>query len=91
MPGVHALGQVAAFDTASTIPADRWKYALNSVLPDDIKVVASQEARPDFHPRFDAVSKMYRYQIYRGETGVALSSLCLLFSEPLNFDHMQEG
>ena len=89
---VHALGQVAAFDTASTIPAERWKNAINSVLPDDIKVVASQEARPDFHPRFDAVSKMYRYQIYRGETGVAFyRHYAYCFSEPLNFDHMQEA
>lgn len=67
--GVHALGQVAAFDTVATIPAERWQYALNSVLPDDIKIVQSEESQPNFHPRFDAISKTYSYKIYCHSAG----------------------
>jgi tRNA pseudouridine38-40 synthase len=90
--GVHALGQVAAFNTTATIPADRWQYALNSVLPDDIKIVKSEVAEPSFHPRFDAVSKLYRYQIYRAQAGATFyrhHAYC--YSDPLNLDQMQEA
>lgn len=67
--GVHALGQVAAFDTNSSIPPEKWRFALNSFLPPDIIIVHSEEARPDFHPRFHAVKKRYRYLIYRQREG----------------------
>lgn len=62
--GVHALGQVAHFDTASRIPGDKFSFALNTVLPEDIRVSASRETRPDFHARFDAKGKLYRYLIH---------------------------
>jgi tRNA pseudouridine38-40 synthase len=62
--GVHALGQVAHFDTASRIPGDKFCFALNTVLPDDIRVSASSETRPDFHARFGASGKLYRYLIH---------------------------
>ena len=62
--GVHALGQVAHFDTSSRIPGDKFCFALNTVLPDDIRVSASRETRPDFHARFDAKGKLYRYLIH---------------------------
>ena len=62
--GVHALGQVAHFDTSSRIPGDKFCFALNTVLPDDIRVSASCETRPDFHARFDAKGKLYRYLIH---------------------------
>ena len=61
--GVHALGQVAAFRTESSIPAERFAAALNSVLPRDIVALASAEADPGFHPRFSAKSKTYVYAI----------------------------
>ncbi len=67
--GVHALGQVVAFDTNSSIPPDKWRFALNSFLPQDIKIVRSEEAAPDFHPRFHALKKHYRYMIYRQSEG----------------------
>lgn len=63
--GVHALGQVAHFDTESRIPGDKWEYHMNPRLPDAIRVIASAEVDPGFHARFDAVSKHYRYTIYR--------------------------
>lgn len=64
---VHALGQVANFYTNSTIPGDRFKYALNIVLPDDIKIIESEEVGLNFHARFSALRKRYKYIIYLGE------------------------
>ena len=48
--GVHALGNVAVFDTNSTIPPERMSYALNQRLPEDIVVVRSEEVPEDWHP-----------------------------------------
>ncbi|MBT2681176.1 tRNA pseudouridine(38-40) synthase TruA [Bacillus sp. ISL-35] len=59
--GVHARGQVIHFDTMLEIEPARWQIALNSLLPDDIAVHSVELARPDFHARFDAVGKEYRY------------------------------
>jgi tRNA pseudouridine38-40 synthase len=61
--GVHALGHVANFSTASRIPAEAWAPALNSLLPADIRILASEEVTPDFHARFSAKRKQYRYLV----------------------------
>ena len=61
--GVHALGFVCNFLTASSIPADKFSFALNTLLPDDIVVKKSEEVSADFHSRFDASGKTYRYLI----------------------------
>ncbi len=61
--GVHALGHVANFPTESRIPAEAWAPALNSLLPADIRILASEEAGPDFHARFSARGKQYRYLV----------------------------
>jgi tRNA pseudouridine38-40 synthase len=65
--GVHARGQVANFFTNSTIPGEKFKYALNNILPGDIAIIESEEVDVNFHSRFDAVKKRYRYRIYNGE------------------------
>lgn len=62
--GVHALGNVAVFDTASRIPADKISYALNRSLPEDIRIQKSEEAAADFHPRRCASRKTYEYRVY---------------------------
>ncbi len=62
--GVHALGNVAVFDTASRIPADKIAYALNRSLPEDIRIQKSEEAAADFHPRRCASRKTYEYRVY---------------------------
>ncbi|HBH93134.1 MAG TPA: tRNA pseudouridine(38-40) synthase TruA, partial [Bacteroides sp.] len=49
--GVHALGNIAVFDTESRIPAEKFAYALNARLPEDIVVQKSCEVPPDYHPR----------------------------------------
>lgn len=61
--GVHALGNVAVFDTVSRIPAEKFSYALNQRLPDDIVIQDSCEVREDFHPRHQGCCKTYEYQI----------------------------
>ncbi len=62
---MHALGNVVSVDVAGGPPAERAAEALNTVLPDDIAVVAAEEAEPEFHARFSARSRSYRYRIYR--------------------------
>ena len=62
--GVHALGQVAHFDTDADIPPENFAPALNAVLPKDIKVRKSEEAADGFHARFSAKKKTYAYNFY---------------------------
>lgn len=70
--GVHALGNVAVFDTESTIPGEKFKYALNTLLPADVSVMASRDVPSTFHPRHCDSIKTYEYRIY-----------CSKFSNPL--------
>ena len=65
--GVHALAQVAAFTIENPIPVDNLKRAVNRLLPPAIRVLNAEEVRADFHPRFDAVAKTYRYALFRAE------------------------
>lgn len=65
--GVHALGQVAHFDTNVRMGGDKFAYALNTKLPGDIRIRLSEETSPDFHARFTAKRKWYRYTIYQGD------------------------
>ena len=65
--GVHALGQVAHFKTHSTLDAQEIQRGLNALLPPTIRIVAAQEVGQDFHARWLAQGKTYRYRIYRGE------------------------
>ena len=61
--GVHAYGNVAVFDTESTIPGDRFTFALNRFLPDSIVIQDSWEVAVDFHPRHCNTRKTYEYRI----------------------------
>ena len=61
--GVHALANVLSLDVEGGPPVDRTAEALNAVLPDDVAVVAAEEALPDFHARFEAKARTYRYRI----------------------------
>ncbi len=65
--GVHALGQVIAFDAQWRHDESTLRRALNATLPDDIAIQRLAGAAPDFHPRFDAHSRTYRYQVYEAE------------------------
>ncbi len=61
--GVHALGNVAVFDTENRMPADRISLALNTRLPQDIRIQESREVPAEFHPRFCETRKTYEYRI----------------------------
>ncbi len=61
--GVHALGNVAVFETENRMPAEKISYALNTRLPEDIRIQESREVAADFHPRFSRTVKTYEYKI----------------------------
>ena len=61
--GVHAEGNVVVFDCDTTIPADKIKYALNNMLPEDVVVVESKQVEDNFHPRHCDCKKTYQYRI----------------------------
>lgn len=65
--GVHALAQVAAFTTTNPIACENLLRAMNHILPGSIRVIAAEEVPLNFHARFDAVSKLYEYRLYREE------------------------
>jgi len=67
--GVHALGQVASASVSFTHPVETLVRALNAQLPEDIRVLEVADAPADFHARFSARSKTYRYQIRAGSVG----------------------
>lgn len=91
--GVHALGNVAVFDTESGIPGDRFAYALNQKLPDDIVVVKSEEVPGDWHPRYqDGIRKTYEYHIHNAQTPNPLKRRYSTFvSFPMDVEKMREG
>lgn len=62
--GVHALDNVAVFDTESRIPSDKFALALNRYLPNDVVIQSSCEVEHDFHPRYRECRKTYEYTIY---------------------------
>ena len=63
--GVHALGNVSSVEVDGGPPPERIAEALNAELPSDVAVLSAQEASPDFHARRAAVSRSYRYRVYR--------------------------
>lgn len=70
--GVHAYSQNVHFDTECRIPADKFAFALNTMLPMDIRVRKSFRVRDDFHARFQAKRKQYRYLFYNSPHASAL-------------------
>jgi tRNA pseudouridine38-40 synthase len=90
--GVHALGQVIAFNSNSTIPPERFNLALNTVLPPDIRILKSELAKPDFHPRYNAIQKQYRYMIYRKkEQAIFFRNYACCFNRTLDIKAMQKA
>jgi len=67
--GVHAIHQVAHFDSdMDSIPADKYRDALNSILPPSVRICKSAEAHAGFHSRYDALYRSYQYWVYPGCT-----------------------
>lgn len=90
--GVHALGNIAVFDTDTTIPPEKISYALNARLPEDIRIQESKEVAGDFHPRHCDSRKTYEYRIYNARFPMPTERLYTYFTyTPLNIDKMREA
>ena len=90
--GVHAMGNIAVFDTGSRIPAERFSYALNQRLPEDIVVTKSEEVSLDWHPRYQNSLKTYEYHILNTKTPVPTKRLYNCFvSFDLDVNRMRQG
>ena len=89
MPGVP---NVAVFDTASTVPPERFAYAVNPLLPEDIVVVGAEEVPQDWHPRYQNSVKTYEYHILNREMPDPLRRReSWHVSFPLDLDSMREA
>lgn len=90
--GVHALGNVAVFDTNSSIPPERFSYALNQRLPEDIVIVKSEEVPLEWHPRYQNTLKTYEYHIINSRVAIPTKRLYNCFiSFPLDAEKMRQG
>lgn len=88
--GVHALGQVVHFDTTAARPDRAWVFGANAHLPDDISVLWAQKAPEDFHARFSAVRRHYRYVIYNASVRPAVLARRVAWHfRPLDIEPMQ--
>jgi tRNA pseudouridine38-40 synthase len=90
--GVHAAGQVVNFKTQSPLVVEEFQHAFNSLLPPSIRVNDAEEVGPDFHSRWDALAKTYRYRIFRGRVVPPfLWKYVQHDAHELNFDAMAEA
>ena len=90
--GVHAMCNAAVFDSDAGIPAEKYSYALNQMLPDDIRIRKSEEVPADFHPRKTDTVKTYEYRIDCEEFADPLKTRYAYFTYvPLDASKMQEA
>ncbi len=90
--GVHALKNVAVFDTNTNIPSDKISYALNQRLPDDIVIQESIEVSDDFHPRYCNSIKTYEYKILNRSFNMPTNRLYTHFVYlPLDIEAMRQA
>lgn len=90
--GVHAMGNVAVFDTGTPIPADKISYALNRSLPEDIRIQKSEEVQAGFHPRHCESRKTYEYRIYCAPFPMPVKRLYSHYTYvPLDVDLMSQA
>ena len=88
--GVHAFGQVFNFHTNLNVPDEKLLYAINRALPEDIRVISVEKVDNDFHARFSAKSKEYRYYI-KYQNYSPMHSRYSLYMENLDLPLMQEA
>lgn len=90
--GVHAMGNVAVFDTDTRIPPEKIAMALNHFLPEDIRIQESQQVADDFHPRYCESVKTYEYTILNTRVGIPVRNrYSLHVCRPLDVCAMQEA
>lgn len=68
--GVHAIGQVISFSSESSMTGEQYGHALNALIPQDIRIMKPLSVGPDFHPRYSARARWYRYIIWNGQEPV---------------------
>ncbi|MDD4980890.1 MAG: tRNA pseudouridine(38-40) synthase TruA [Candidatus Omnitrophica bacterium] len=89
--GVHAFGQVANFKTDSGVPVWKIQKALNANLPGDIVITSVEDVNFDFHSRFDAKSKVYRYTVLnRAYPPAILKDKVYFYPYPLDVELMRK-
>lgn len=90
--GVHALCNVAVFDTNTCIPAEKLPYALNQRLPEDVRIRDAREVAADFHPRRCKSRKTYEYRILNSRFPLPTKRLYSHFSYvPLDVEKMSQA
>jgi tRNA pseudouridine38-40 synthase len=90
--GVHARLQVAHFDTDAKRPVSAWVRGVNALLPDAMAVLWSQEVAGEFHARYSALSRTYRYELLNRPVRAALSAHYVgWFHLPLDVEKMREA
>lgn len=90
--GVHACGNVAVFDTESRIPGDKFSFALNQRLPEDIRIQESCEVDADFHPRYADTVKNYEYNILNRRFELPTKRLYAAFCYyPMDIERMNQA
>ena len=90
--GVHALGNVAVFDTEMRMPGDKFSFALNQRLPEDIRIQKSEEVDANFHPRYVKSQKTYEYRILNCRFPIPTERFYSHFTYiPLDVDKMKEA
>ena len=89
--GVHALGQVFHFDAPWTHGADKLRAAVQAGLPDSIQLRSVRRAKADFHARFSARGKTYRYELFLGRADPFATRYCWSFERPLDWAAMGEA
>ena len=90
--GVHACGNVAVFDTESRIPGDKFSFALNQRLPEDIRIQESCEVDADFHPRYADTVKTYEYNILNRRFELPSKRLYAAFCYyPMDIERMNQA
>ena len=87
--GVHATGQVVSVDVEGGPPPERAADALNAALPDDVAVVGSDEASAEFHARFSARSRSYRYRIRTGRRSPLEARRALHWARPVEITDLR--
>ncbi len=89
--GAHARGQVCHFDQKIDIPAERWPRAINQVLPRDLTVLRADEVPNDFHSRFSAQNRFYRFRIMMGDRDPHRMRYTWFYGKNLDIAAMQAG
>lgn len=90
--GVSALCQVAHMDTCTSIPPEKIKYVANIHLPEDIRILRSYAVPEEFHARFSAKQKTYRYSIYVSSTTIPYyESFATRVHEKVNVENMKKA